>query len=98
MNKIFTSPFPTSLLIFFGIGTLLAIAVLTTSILLPCELYPNPPIITTVHSLPGAARLQIDKDILFDQAFKRFSECMKDANKTTAAVCRAEFWNSRPNH
>jgi len=53
---------------------------------------PPPPVIITVPSLPDAARTEIDKDIMFEKAFKQFSECMEDANKTKAEECKAQFW------
>ena len=59
-----------------------------------CNDLPPLPVIIDVPALSDDIRKQIDGDILFDKAFKRFSECMEDANKTTAEDCRKEFWNS----
>ena len=97
-NKLVPSSFPKSLIIFFAVGLLLVIGLLATT-LISCEKdsFPKPPTIITVSSLPYTVRSQIDKDILFDKAFKRFGECMNDANKTTAEDCKKEFWSSANN-
>lgn len=95
----YTIPYSKPLRIYIGVGILLTITTLS-SMLISCEenSYPKPPTIITVPSLPEDTRAQINKDILFEKAFKRFGECMEDANKTTAEDCKKEFWSSGYEH
>jgi hypothetical protein len=87
-----------SLVLFIAVGLLVAGVILITWIFAYRTPAPKLPTIITVPSLPYKDRAQIDKDILFDKACKRFGECMADANKITAEACKTEFWDSGRNY
>lgn len=54
--------------------------------------YPKPVTIITAPTLPYNDREEINKDIIFEQAFNKFKVCMTEDSGIAPEECKRRFW------